>query len=353
MSYRLPRRVIVAAALLSVVAASFAAQTPVFAAEGKRAPKEKAKAKPTAAPVEDFTLPVSGRVIATIDNEPITLRDLEEYSRNSGITPVPSTGSTEFSKLYEEFLLQLLVEKEAKSLNLAVSNEDVDAYINEVKNQNQFDDERLAELLKSKGISLQGYRKQIREEILRSRLTQQHARQTVNVSDQDIRKELGLATTESSEVEHLWQVFVPFEDDGAGNEYRLADSPASSSAEGAREKRRELIDKIHSDSATVQELKSHGGTYFSDLGPVNAEDLLPELRSAVADLSLGDVSDVVETEKGYYLFGLASVQAASETLTDDMREKTRRQLLEGKLRAEMENYIMKELPKRYNLERKL
>lgn len=302
----------------------------------------------------DLTLPGTNKIIASIDGEPLTLKDLQDYLKTSGLLNVPAEDTEEFKKYYEDFLTQMLVEKEAKALNIEVTPEDTTGYIEEVKRQNQVDDDQLSKLLQTKGMTLAAYRQQIQQEILRTRLTQQHARTTISISDRDVKQRLGVATDEVAPVatRHLFQVFVPVEEDGKTSDFNLA-STTVGAPEELREQRLEIATKIRDQVTGPEELKSAGGAYFSDLGIVSADELIEDLRETVMDLDEGDLSSIVETPRGFYIFGLKAFTEAGPEINKDDHDKAKKQLFEDKLRSEMTNFIGKELPKKYNLERKL
>ncbi len=335
----------------------------LICAGGQGFPSESAFAAPASKPskpsvpaimVQDESLPAPDKVIAVIEGEPLTMKDLKDYLKNSGLAVIPEEGSSDFKKYYDDFLMQALVEKEAKALNIEVSQDDLESYVQEVKRQNQVDDAQLVTLLAGKGMNLTTYKKQIQQEILRTRLTQQHARSTISISDRDVNDKLGVVTEENAGdlTRHVFQVFVPLEADGASTNYDLAETPVGNT-EGLREQRLEIAQKIRDKVETADDLKSTSGAYFSDLGTVNADDLLPNLREALLDLDEGQVSDVIETERGFYIYGLALVKEQGPQIPDNDKENAKKQLFEEKLRTEMQSYINKELPKKYNLERKL
>jgi parvulin-like peptidyl-prolyl isomerase len=301
------------------------------------------------------SLPRPAKIIASVENEPITLRDLEEFERTLGIVNPPPEGSAEFKKLYEEFLTQVLVEREAKAQGLSVSQEDIDAYIEEIKNQNKIDDGQLNELLKSKNLNLQYYRKQIAQEILRTRLIQQYARQRISISEEEVHRYLGVDTGEKGATEvHLLQIFVPLAEDGRGSSYSLYDAPLSESTETAKERRKQVANEIREKISAVEDFRSAGGSYFSDLGMVDPQELREELREVVSELDEGDVSDVVESDSGFYIFALSRVKKGSlGHLSEQAKEEARRAIFEGRLKEEMESFISRDLPKKHSLERKL
>jgi len=299
-------------------------------------------------------LPTPNKIIASVDGEPLTLKDLHDYLKNVGLETIPEEGTEEFKRYYDDFLTQVLVEKEAKVLGIEVSLDDTSAYIEEIKKQNQVDDQQLVKLLSGKGMTLAAYRVQIQQEILRTRLTQQHARSTISISDKDVSKRLGVDVPEQPAVatRHLFQVFVPLDEDGKTNDFRLAETSIGL-PETSRERRLEIVTKIRDNTTGPEQLKSLGGSFFSDLGVVNADDLFEDLRDTVLDLDEGDLSDVVETPRGFYIFGLTAVTETAPEVKSGEREMAKRQIFEDKLKSEMTNFISKDLPKKYNLERKL
>ena len=313
----------------------------------------KGKASQTVA-TDSTALPVSNKIIASVDGEPLTLKDLHDYLKNVGLETIPEEGTEEFKKYYDDFLTQVLVEKEAKVLGIEVSLDDTSAYIEEIKKQNQVDDQQLVKLLAGKGMTLAAYRVQIQQEILRTRLTQQHARSTISISDKDVSKRLGVDVEEQPAVatRHLFQVFVPLEEDGKSNDFKLAETSIGA-PEAGRDGRLEIVTKIRDNATGPEQLKSVGGSFFSDLGVVNADDLFEDLRDTVLDLDEGDLSDVVETPRGFYIFGLTAVTETAPEIKSGEREMVKRQIFEDKLKSEMTNFISKDLPKKYNLERKL
>lgn len=314
-------------------------------------PKEPATPVPV---IKDTELPGTNKIIASIDGEPLTLKDLQDYLQSSGLKTVPAEDTEEFKKYYEDFLTQMLVEKEAKALNIEVTPDDTTGYIEEVKRQNQVDDAQLTKLLATKGMTLSAYRLQIQQEILRTRLTQQHARTTISISDKDVKQQLGVTNDDATSVatRHLFQVFIPVEEDGKTSDFNLAGT-AVGAPEELREKRLEIATKIRDKVEQPEDLKAEGGAYFSDLGVVSADDLIEDLRDTVLDLDEGELSSVVETPRGFYIFGLRAVTEAGPEINKADHEKAKKQLFEDKLRSEMTNFIGKELPKKYNLERKL
>src|SRR5690606_20602980 len=82
----------------------------------------------------------------------------------------------------------MIVELESSRLGVGVSNEEVNAYIEQIKKQNNLDDAKLAAALEQQGLTMESYRAQVRKEIQRSQLLARNVRSQVNITPEQIQK---------------------------------------------------------------------------------------------------------------------------------------------------------------------
>lgn len=278
-------------------------------------------------------VPVADMVVASVDGEPMTLRDLREFVQSQSELSAQDVeqGNFDAQQYLKLLVMRQLIEKEAKAAGISVADEEIDAYIAEIKRQNRVDDGQFNELLRSKGLSLESYRRQITDDILKSRIVGSRLRSKITVSDEDVDryvKEHPQKLPQQGDV-HVEQLFVPADGtmDIAGLRERVVAGETAADA---------------------------GGKYYADLGYVNEDDLLPELKERVAQLGEGSVSPVIETDRGSYVLRVIDRRGAdSVTLDPDLRESIRKELFESRLRDEVERYLGEELPKKYNVEMKL
>ena len=279
---------------------------------------------------------VSNRVVAAIDGEPITSSDLRQYASSIGEKLSEDlTGNKEAAqKLLQELIVARLLEKEASALSIIVEDSEIDAYLNEIKRQNNFSDEDFEQVLSKRGLEIKSYREQVRREIYRSRIMSAVIRNAVNVSEEDIDRYLesnpSLAPKEGEA--RLAQIFI-----------------ASGEDEAATKKK---IEQVKADAAQGKSLEVLGENSYKDMGYVQAENLRPEIAEAVKNLSVGELSEPFKVAKGWMFYQLLS-KACEGAKDEAMRQSIRRELFEKRVKERMDRYIKEELPKKYLVEVKL
>lgn len=284
------------------------------------------------------------RIIASVGGEPVTLLELQRFQKALG-TPQSADlqeGSPQFQKALHELLLNRMMEREAEDAGISIGEDEIAAYIEEIRRQNQVDEQGFLELLRSKGLTKDQYIAQIKGDILKSRVVSAKVRNQVNVVDEDIARYLNdhpeLKPNAGSM--HLIQVRIPL---------ASVESP---------EKANEIAEALKSqleDGKAVDELRIPGAgdgarSPGQDLGFVTLSDLRSEITAAVKDLDAGQVSDVVEFAAAKYVFRIAA-KADSEGAVDEVtREKIRTQIFQTKFEERLRLFFDEELPKKYQVE---
>lgn len=278
------------------------------------------------------------RIVASIDGEPITVADLSQYIDLREVQ-VPNTDSASALKeRIDGFIAQALVEREAKSSGVDVSEQEITAYIDEIKRQNGVDDKAFVEMLGTRKLSLESYKKHVRSEILRSRVVGARVRAKISVSDGDIERYVAehpeLAPAQDSV--HLQQIFI------AKSQELSLDLGASNPTS--------IVDVAAKVKDGVEFSEAYGPGY-SDLGYVKVEDLRSEIQQAARELEPGEVSDVIEGEKGVYLVKVVARNEDEKVeLPETLKESIRNELFQARLKDEITKYLNEELPKKYNVE---
>lgn len=280
------------------------------------------------------------RVVASVDGEPYTLRDLKHYIVLQGDTKTtsPTQDPAQLSKYLRAMIGDRLLTKEAEAVGISIGEDQIQKYIDEVKRQNKVDDAGLERLLKSRGISLEDYKRQVATDILRARIISAKVRSRVNIVDEDIKKyfQLHPERLPASGQVHLVQILLRSKEQ----------TPVKSLEEQIAAIRQQLVQG--GDWAEV------GGKNFSDLGYLKTEDLRPELQIVVEHLSAGVVSEVIHSAIGYHLLKVINRNEGKNIeLSPDLKEEVRQELLQEKMKEEFEKYVEEELPKKYNVEIKL
>jgi peptidyl-prolyl cis-trans isomerase SurA len=282
-----------------------------------------------------------GMILAVIDDQPYTLADLEKYLSDYGIPYDKNILKDRalVKKYLTEMVSTKLIQKEAEAMRMEVGDEEVDAYIEEVKNQNGLDQKGFIALLKEKDLTFEQYKNQIRFEIVKARVLSQQVKKKVNIIDKDIdnylEKNPGLKPEEDQIA--LEQILIRFQD-------FPEESPAQL---------REKLDKIRNEIQKGRNFREAGGSFYSSLGFVNPDDLKESLKEAVEDTELGQVSEIAETSTGLFILKPSSAFREDGSVNILTKEELENQLYREQYSEEAERYFTEVLPTRYNVEFKI
>ncbi|MCB0358854.1 MAG: SurA N-terminal domain-containing protein [Bdellovibrionales bacterium] len=278
-------------------------------------------------------------VVASVDGEPITLTEVQRFANARG-EPVSDAALSNPALLRDrvmEMLMVRLLEREADAQGIRVATEEVDSYIDEIKRQNNVDDGGLDALLRERGITLTGYREQVRVDILRARLLNSRVRNKINVVDEDIDRYLEdhpELRPEKGKV-HVLQVTLP------------ADTPEQRSA--AHASLVAIRDRVRS-GESLRELATAG---FVDLGYVAPEDLREDFREALARVESEGLSEIVSNDLGEHLLQVVGTANEDGQVDESLKNSIREIIFEARYRDAVEAFLNTDLPKKYNVEVKL
>lgn len=290
-------------------------------------------------------------VLASIDGEPVTLTELRRhvatqmYSAQKDF-PKPSEltlDSPQLRKLLQDLVLSRLLDKEADAVGISVSNEEIDAYIAEIRRQNNVDEDGFIAILKQQGLTRDEYVLQIKNDILKNRVVSARVRNKINIVDEDVQRYLSerpeLAPAPGSI--RLQQIRIPASsvEEMEAAKKQIAGITAQLGGLEGRELRQAFV--------------RAGGQAFQDLGHVSVSDLREEIQTAVAELQPGQVSAPVEIGNAAYLFFLAG-RVTEETPVDEaLEDEIRDQIFQAKFQEELRTFLDVDLPKRYHVEFKI
>ncbi len=130
---------------------------------------------------------VVNRIVASVDGDPITLYELDKFIKEKS-AQVPGMRAVSEKDALQALITEKLVQREIVARGIRIRDEDVDRYIDRIKQQNHIDDAQLREALKQQGLDYDRYRQQIREEIEKVQLINKEIRGKVTVSPEDVSR---------------------------------------------------------------------------------------------------------------------------------------------------------------------
>ena len=205
-------------------------------------------------------------------------------------------------------VLQHLIDVElqlqlAKKNDIAIDNTDLNEAIAKIAESNKLSLTQLREELIKQGLSWEGYRENIRKEMLINRMQQRAVGQEVVVSSQQI--EDYLKTFEHDEkaqqqTYHLQNIVIP-----------LSEEPTTEQVTKAKAKARSLLAKIkQGDDFNRLAIAESSGEYALEGGDLGERHLaeLPEVFSElVIGMKVGEVAGPLRTGNGFQLIKLVAI----------------------------------------------
>ena len=126
-------------------------------------------------------------VVATVNEKPITLSQVLKRLQPPRNMPLSEAShDPEVRSALDSIIMEMLVEEEADRRKVGVSDGEIQEYIVEVASRNNMTEPAFEQALAATGKTMPEYKKQVRLDILRSKLISTAVKGGVSVSDQEI-----------------------------------------------------------------------------------------------------------------------------------------------------------------------
>jgi peptidyl-prolyl cis-trans isomerase SurA len=296
-----------------------------------------------ASPAESQAQRTVAEIVASVDGEPITRRDVEQFAFMAG---QPANSDENFRAALKAVIMQKLLEKQMLKYSERIDESQVDRFIEEFRRDKGITDAQLKAEVANNGMSWDEFRRQARAELQRLMMLDQEVRQKVSISQEDIKayyESHPEQFTATEERFRIAQVLIAAPPD-ADQAHLVA---ARARAEAVRKRAlagADLADlaRAHSDDAS----RANGG----ELGWFKRDDILDEIIAAVEPLKPGDVSDVVHTRHGFHVLKLQGREEPGLRPLDDVSDQIRNRLLDEAARQRYQSWIDHELIKDHHVE---
>lgn len=288
------------------------------------------------------------RIVATVDGDPITMQDLRRYASASGKT-LPPDDSPGSQAIQRQMLSKLIGEKvmDHEMNSVEVDDEQVDRFIAQFEAGNHITEVELREQLAQHGITWEAYRKRCRQEVQKMTMLQQHVRDKVVVTPQEIEiyYKTHLADfTSSQERFKLAQILIAVDPATAPP---MVVEAARAKAEAVR-KRAVKGEDFSQLAATYSEddSKAQGG----ELGYFKPDEVNDQILAAISGLKAGQISEVVKTSHGFHIVKVEEHQEAGVRPLKDVSQRIRDKLAEAQMEIQFKRWLNTELIKDHSVQ---
>lgn len=281
--------------------------------------------------------PPGPNVVATVNGKPLYRADLDKMYQASlngnQQKPAPQEADIQRLNVLHQMIENEILQQQAAKLNLVASDEDVNSQLTEIKTP--YTEEEFNQHLKDLGVTLDDFKKQIRENLTDKKLLNREIESKINITDAEISDYYMSHKADFDLIEphfHIAWIFVT----GASAQQtsNLQDNKAQGDAD-ARKKIETLHNRLDSGqdfSAVAMQFSEDPNTSSSggDLGFVPESQLkaYPDMFNAITRLRPDQYSGVLAAYRGegpdrhqigYAIYKLLALEPAGQRELKDPR----------------------------------
>ena len=254
---------------------------------------------------------VVDRIAAVVNDDIILLSELDESFKPYADRIMASGYSLDEERRMlfntrEEILNQLidqkLTDQQIKQSNITISDNEIDGAIERLKEANFFTDKELREMLGAEGLTIEEYRKRIKDQMLRAKLVNFEIKSKIVITKEDIES---YYKTHSDKY-------------GGINKYRLNNIIMKVPSFASEEEKLMVLKKMEIVLTALEAGKPFDSiagiysesSYVSDeygLGLFELKELSPKIQEAIKDMKTGEFTPVLDTDQGYQIFYIKEI----------------------------------------------
>lgn len=252
------------------------------------------------------------------------------------------------SQVLDEMVNEELIVQAAEAAKIDVDSSEVQAALDEIKQQNNLDDAGLQQALAQQGYTLAGYKADLRRQLLRLRAQNQLVAPKVNVTDDDVRARYNELQRRSSSVSAVQLSHMLF---------KLPEHPTEQQLDEAKAKAAKAMERVKAGEAFAEVAKqvsedtstSAGG---GELGWFQRGSINPEWEQIVFSMDKGDMRGPVPGPQGLHVFYVTDIKQSNLQPYDQMKDQLQRELRRRELDKQTQNWT-EELRKKAYIDIKL
>jgi parvulin-like peptidyl-prolyl isomerase len=294
------------------------------------------------------TGPALDRVVASVDGEPITMREVKDFAAQHG-RPIDTDdfASSQTAKDSVKALIgEKLLEQEVKKYEDKVDEGQVDKYIDQLRADKHLTDEQFRQELKAAGMSYDELRKRARMDLEKAMMIQQQVREKIDVPDADIKAAYDAHKadfTVAKERLKLAQILIAVPPNASAKQVAEAQKKAemvrARAAKG--EDFNDLARKYSDDDS-----KSSGG----ELGWFEPSDVMDQILSGVKPLKPGQISPTIRTSHGFHIVKLEDHEVPGVRPLSEVKAAIRGALIDQQSSTQLQTWIESDLVKQHYVE---
>jgi len=253
------------------------------------------------------------------------------------------------SQVLDEMVNEECIVQAAEAAKIEIESGEVQAALDEIKQNNNLDDAGLSTALAAQGFTMSNYKQEVRRQMLRLRAINQLVAPKVQVTDEDVRARYDQMARRTEQVQAVKLSHMLFKLPEHPTEQQIAEAKEKASKAIARVKGGEEFTKVATTESEDDTTKATGG----ELGWFQRGSMAnPEWEPVVFAMEKGDVRGPVTGPQGFHVFQVTEVKRSDLKPFTEMKEQLQRELRRREMDKQTTTWV-EELRKKAYIDIKL
>jgi len=293
------------------------------------------------------------QLITVVDGEPYTLSNLNRYANEKLKRNFPSGDLTQINaddrQVLEQFITDKLLEAEVREGGINISDDDVNRYIEQVKQSNRLSEEDLKTALSREGQTLASYRVSVKAEMEKAEIIDRQVRRKVSITDEDVERYYKQNPNKfrGDERAHIRHILLS-----------VAETAPADQVQAAMARANDLYKQITAGADFAALAREHsegaGRAEGGDIGWFKRGSLLPGLEEIAFDkLAVGRVSQPFRTSMGYHIVKLDARESGTLLSLSTVAPRIKEELLNKALEERFAKWVKADLRRKHRVDMKV
>lgn len=279
-------------------------------------------------------------IVAVVNSGPIMKSEIDEKVQKGPqvlVSPFPANeSSSAHEKALNDKINLQLISDHAKSLELEITEEDVDNHLRRIMDEYKIDRPQLKRLVEREGKQFDQYLDDIKNQILLVRFQGRVIMPLVKLTDKDVEAYYLKKYTGNPEsvILHLQQIIISLPGDAR-------ESVQAAKLEWANDIHQKLVNGLSFDEAQ----KLHSDQQSGKVSTFKLNDLNATIRDAVKPLERGQFTKPVRIGKNLYIFYLKDKKVAPGSDFEEKKQKIAFELRQKEVQNQLHRWLKSERQK--------
>jgi parvulin-like peptidyl-prolyl isomerase len=291
---------------------------------------------------------VVDRVIASVDGNPITVRDLVAFAAaNHATLPDPNDPNAPSTKAALKGLIsERMLESEVKKYQGQVDENQVNSYITEFERQAGLTNAQLRQQLQAQGVTYKQFRQHARMQIEKMMMVNKEVRDKINITPAEIKAYYDANQakfTVKKERFKLSQILIA-----------LPPNPSPAQVQAA-ESKAEMVRKLAVNGGNFAALakkysNDSSASQGGELGYFTRGQVLDAIQNAIDNMKVGQISEPVRTIHGFHILELQALDKPGPKPLSEVSAQIRAQLMTNQAKQAFAKWVNTDLVKQHYVE---